>query len=306
MSFDTTTIENGISVPTIDKHYVAWGFFKDLKKIISSDNFFSVFIAGPSGNGKTVMVEQACANAGRKIIRTQISMETDEGDLIGGYRLQDGDTVFVDGPVVRAMREGAVLLLDEIDRATNKILCLQGIGEGKPFMIKKTGETIAPAPGFQIIATANTKGQGDSNGKFTGAFIIDEAFLERFIITVNQPFATKACEVKILMAHLKMFGLPRNEPLASLLVDWSIQIRQLYDENGINELVSTRRLCHIIQTYSVFSDIKKSVRLCLNRFEDDNAKAMFELFENMKPEDLGVDTQKTPQDLLDEALTEVL
>ena len=152
-------------VPSKDDNYVPFGNFTDVKKIIQSGIFYPTFITGLSGNGKTFSVEQACAALNRELIRVNITIETDEDDLIGGFRLVDGNTVWHNGPVVEALERGAVLLLDEVDLASNKILCLQSILEGKGVFLKKTGRYVNPAPGFTVVATANTKGKGSDDGR---------------------------------------------------------------------------------------------------------------------------------------------
>jgi MoxR-like ATPase len=264
-------------VPEVDKNFVKWGAYKDVLKIIKSGFFYPIFVTGLSGNGKTMMVEQAAANAKREFIRVQISPETDQDDLIGGFRLVNGDTVFEKGPVVKAMELGAILLIDEIDRGSNKIMALQGVLEGKPIVIKKTGELIEPKPGFNVIATANTKGQGSESGKFSAATIIDEAFLERFTITIEQPFAPVATEEKILMNHMKAFGKV-DEEFAKLLVSWADGIRKTFYDDGVDDVISTRRLGHIVQTYSIFGDRMKSIDLAISRFDEDTKNTFKELY----------------------------
>lgn len=269
--------ENGAYVPEKDQHFVRWGNYKDIEAIVKSRMFYPSYITGLSGNGKTMMVEQACAKLGREYVRVQITPETDEDDLIGGFRLVNGDTVFSKGPVIRAMEAGAVLLVDEIDRGSNKMMALQGILEGKPVVIKKTGEVIKPQPGFNIIATANTKGQGSEDGRFVAATIIDDAFLERFIITMEQPYPTLATERKIVNKHMEKFGV-NDSDFTETLVTWAETIRKTYEDEGIDETISTRRICHIVQTYSIFSDKSKAIRLCVNRFDEDTRDAFLDLY----------------------------
>jgi len=264
-------------VPQVDPNFVKWGAYKDILKIIKSKFFYPIFVTGLSGNGKTMMVEQAAANAKREFIRVQISPETDQDDLIGGFRLVNGDTVFEKGPVVKAMELGAILLIDEIDRGSNKIMALQGVLEGKPIVIKKTGELIEPKRGFNVIATANTKGQGSESGKFSAATIIDEAFLERFTITVEQPFAPVVTEEKILMNHMKAFGKVDVE-FAKLLVSWADGIRKTFYDDGVDDVISTRRLGHIVQTYAIFEDRMKSINLAISRFDEDTKNTFMELY----------------------------
>jgi len=278
-----------IAPPLKDPTFVPFGYFKDVVSILKSELFFPVYISGLSGNGKTFMVEQACAKTKRCVVRVQINPETDEDDLIGGFRLIDGQTVFEKGPVIRAMESGNILLLDEIDRATNKIMCLQGVLEGKPVLIKKTGEVIHPAPGFNVIATANTKGQGSSDGRFTAASIIDDAFLERFNVAMDQEFPPAATEKKIVVRHMEKFDCA-DEEFASNLVSWADIIRKTFYDDAVDEVISTRRLCHIIQTFSIFKDKLKSINLCIARFDDDTKEAFLDLYTKV---DSGVDLNES-------------
>jgi MoxR-like ATPase len=273
----SSTMNEDVFVPKKDQYFIRWGNFKDIETIIKSGEFYPTFITGLSGNGKTVMVEQACARANRQYIRVQITPETDEDDLIGGFRLVDGETVFQKGPVVKAMESGAILLIDEIDRGSNKIMCLQGVLEGKPIMIKKTGEMVAPAKGFNVVSTANTKGQGSEDGRFVSASIIDEAFLERFIITVEQPYPGIGTERRIIKKHMEKYDC-MDEKFAELLVSWSDTIRKTFEDGGVDEQISTRRLCHIVQTFSIFGDRRKAVELCVNRFDEDTKDAFIDLY----------------------------
>ena len=265
------------SFAKMDPTFVPWGAFNDVVKIIKSEMFYPVYISGLSGNGKTFMVEQAAAKLNREFIRVQINPETDEDDLLGGFRLINGETVFSKGPVLKAMENGAILLLDEIDRATNKIMCLQGILEGKPVLVKKTGETITPASGFNVIATANTKGKGSEDGRFTAASIIDDAFLERFTVAVDQQFPSQSVEKKIITKHMQKFDLV-DESFAENLVAWADIIRKTFYDDGVDEVISTRRLCHIVQTFSIFQDKMKSIDLCIARFDDDTKLAFLDLY----------------------------
>lgn len=273
----------------VDPSYVAWGAHGDIVKIIKSNMFYPTYISGLSGNGKTFMIEQACAKLKKEFIRVQINPETDEDDLIGGFRLIDGETVFAKGPVLKAMENGAILLLDEIDRATNKIMCLQGILEGKPVLVKKTGEIVKPKSGFNVIATANTKGKGSEDGRFTAATIIDDAFLERFTISVDQQFPSASVEKKIVNNHFAKFGMEIDADISDFtdnLVNWADIIRKTFYDDGVDEVISTRRLCHIVQTYSIFGSRMKAIDLCIARFDDDTKEAFLDLYSKV---DAGVD-----------------
>ena len=269
-----------------DPTFIAWGAFHDIVKIIKSNMFYPTYISGLSGNGKTFMVEQACAKVKKEFIRVQINPETDEDDLLGGFRLINGETVFAKGPVLKAMENGAILLLDEIDRATNKIMCLQGILEGKPVLVKKTGEIVKPAEGFNVIATANTKGKGSEDGRFTAASIIDEAFLERFTISVDQQFPGLSIEKKIVLKHMEKFGTV-DEDFADKLVTWADIIRKTFYDDGVDEVISTRRLCHIVQTFSIFNKRDKAIDLCISRFDDDTKSAFLDLYSKVDEDALG-------------------
>jgi len=269
-----------VFVPDFDETFVPWGNFTEIVKVIKSKMFYPTYVSGLSGNGKTFQIEQACAKLNREYVRVQISPETDEDDLIGGFRLIKGETVFMKGPVIKAMEAGAVLMIDEIDRGTNKIMCLQGVLEGKPVLIKKTGEVVTPKKGFNIIATANTKGKGSDDGRYSGAQIIDDAFLERFTITLEQTFPTIKVEEKIVMKHMKKFEI-MDEEFAKLLVGWADAIRKTFYDDGIDEVISTRRLCHIVQTFSIFKKRDKAIALCVNRFDEDTKSAFTDLYEKV-------------------------
>ena len=270
----------GNIVPAKDKVFVPWGHFKDIKSIVSSKQFYPIFITGLSGNGKTMNVSQACAQAKRECIRVNITIETDEDDLLGGYRLQDGQTVWQNGPVIEAMERGALLLLDEIDLASNKIMCLQPILEGNGVFLKKINKFVKPADGFNVIATANTKGQGSDDGKFIGTNILNEAFLERFPITVEQAYPTNKIETKILNNVMTQKGLTKkdDEKFADNLVTWADIIRKTFYEGGIDEIISTRRLVHIVEAFSIFKNKMKAIELCTNRFELDTKTSFLDLY----------------------------
>ena len=262
-------------IPTLDSTFVKFGNFSDVKKIVQSGIFYPTFITGLSGNGKTFSVEQACAQAKRELIRVNISIETDEDDLIGGFRLVDGNTVWHNGPVVEALERGAVLLLDEIDLASNKILCLQSILEGKGVFLKKIGKYVKPAAGFTVVATANTKGKGSEDGRFVGTNVLNEAFLERFPITFEQEYPTPQTEAKILSFHCEDKDYVKN------LCDWADIIRRTFKDGGIDEVVSTRRLVHIAKAYAIFNDKAKAISTCINRFDDETKQAFQELYDKV-------------------------
>jgi len=286
-----TEVEN--LVPFKDDNYVPFGFYKDLDSIIKSKVFYPVFITGLTGNGKTTMVEQVCSKLKRECVRVNVSIETDEDDLVGGSTLIDGNVTFREGPVILAMRRGAVLLIDEIDRGSNKLMCIQGILEGKPYFNKKNGDVIHPAPGFTVIATANTKGQGSDSGKYIAAQILDEAFLERFPITVEQEYPTSTIERKIIINNMNELACV-DEDFADKLVMWAEVIRKTYLEAAIDELISTRRLVHIVKAFSMFKDRQKAIELCINRFDSDTKNAFLDLYKKMEtPKEEPVQTPVT-------------
>ena len=262
-------------VPQKDSGFVPFGNFTDLKKILGSGIFYPVFITGMSGNGKTFSVEQACAALNKELIRVNITIETDEDDLIGGFRLVDGNTVWHNGPVIEALERGAVLLLDEVDLASNKILCLQSILEGKGVFLKKTGKYVVPAPGFTVVATANTKGKGSDDGRFIGTNVLNEAFLERFALTFEQEYPTPSVEAKILG---KMCD---DDEFVTRLVDWADIIRKTFNDGGIDEIISTRRLVHIINAYKIFGKRMKAIQSCVNRFDDETKESFLSLYEKI-------------------------
>lgn len=280
-------IDEGPSVPNVDPLYVPFGFFDKMLKVVTSNQFYPVFVAGLSGNGKTMMVEQVCAKLKREFMRVNITPETDEDDLIGGFRLIDGETRWYDGPVLQAMKSGAILCLDEIDRGSNKLMCLQGILEGKPIFVKKTGETVRPAPGFNVIATANTKGKGDETGRFMAATILDDAFLERFPITVEQEYPSTSVESKILTRVFDSLGLQDKE-FSEILVKWADIIRKTFQEGAIDELISTRRLVSIAKAYQIFGDRTEAITYCINRFDAETKTAFMDLYTKLVPEPVNV------------------
>lgn len=275
-------------VPAKKPEFVPFGDYEMVEQIVASRAFFPVFIAGPSGNGKTFGVEQACARMGREYVPCSITIETDEDDLLGGFRLKDGNTVFEFGPVVVAMLRGAVLLLDEIDKAGAKIMCLQSIIDGKPVVIKKLGVTIYPAKGFTVFATANTKGRGDESGKFVTSVLLDEAFLERFPITVEQEYPSVAVEKKILAKTFEAKGYqltPHAITFFDTLARWADAIRVTYTEGGIEDLVSTRRLCHMVGAYAIFNgDDARAIAYCVNRFDPKVKSAFRDLYNKLAPD----------------------
>ena len=262
-------------VPDKDDVFVPFGSFTDIKNIIKSKLFYPAFITGLSGNGKTFGVEQACATLKRELIRVNITIETDEDDLIGGFRLVDGSTVWHNGPVIEALERGAILLLDEIDLASNKILCLQSILEGRGVFLKKIGKWVKPAAGFNVIATANTKGKGSDDGRFIGTNVLNEAFLERFPVTFEQDYPSPAIETKILdrISSQKEFN--------KRLVDWADIIRKTFYDGGIEEIISTRRLVHIVRAYAIFKNKAKAIQVCVNRFDDETKQSFLELYDKV-------------------------
>ena len=262
-------------IPQKDDSFVKFGNFTDIKKIIQSRLFYPTFITGLSGNGKTFSVEQACAQLDRELIRVNITIETDEDDLIGGFRLVNGETVWHSGPVIDALQRGAILLLDEIDLASNKILCLQSILEGNGMFLKKIGKYVKPAKGFNVIATANTKGKGSDDGRFIGTNVLNEAFLERFPVTFEQYYPTPAQEKNILMK------LSDDSDFCGRLVDWADIIRKTFYDGGIDEIISTRRLVHIIRAYSIFGNKAKAIDVCTARFDDETKQAFLELYDKV-------------------------
>ncbi len=279
-------------VPNKDGNYVPFGNFADVKKIIKSKIFYPTFITGLSGNGKTFSVEQACADLNRELIRVNITIETDEDDLIGGFRLVDGNTVWHNGPVVEALQRGAILLLDEVDLASNKILCLQSILEGKGIFLKKTGTYVEPAAGFNIIATANTKGKGSDDGRFIGTNVLNEAFLERFALTFEQEYPSPVTETKILLRIAASLG-KNDKEFCENLANWADIIRRTFNDGGIDEVVSTRRLVHIMRAFAIWGNRMKAIKVCINRFDDETKQSFLELYDKI---DAGVDLNKEEDD----------
>jgi MoxR-like ATPase len=290
----------GNIVPKKDPIFVSFGNYPDIKSIVKSNRFYPVFITGLSGNGKTMGVTQACAEAKRELIRVNITIETDEDDLLGGYRLKDGQTVWQNGPVIEAMERGAILLLDEVDLASNKIMCLQPILEGSGVFVKKINKFVKPAQGFNVIATANTKGQGSDDGKFIGTNVLNEAFLERFPVTFEQKYPSVAIEKKILNNTLKASG-KSDVKFIDKLTTWADVIRKTYFDGGVDEIISTRRLVHITQAYAIFDNKMKAIQMCTNRFDDDTKNSFVELYTKV---DAGANAESIMEDQKKASLAE--
>ena len=282
----------GDIVPKKDPIFVSFGNYPDVKQIVKSNQFYPVFITGLSGNGKTMGVTQACAELKKELIRVNITIETDEDDLLGGYRLKDGQTVWQNGPVIEAMERGAVLLLDEVDLASNKIMCLQPILEGSGVFVKKINKFVKPKDGFNVIATANTKGQGSEDGKFIGTNVLNEAFLERFPITFEQSYPTMKIEKKILTNTLKAAG-KTDDKFIDKLTTWADVIRKTYFDGGVDEIISTRRLVHITQAFAIFDNKMKAIQMCTNRFDDDTKNSFVELYTKV---DAGANAESIMED----------
>ena len=288
----------GDIIPEKDPNFVTFGDYSSVKSIIASKKFYPIFITGLSGNGKTLGVTQACAEKKREMIRVNVTIETDEDDLLGGYRLRDGQTVWQNGPVIEAMERGAVLLLDEIDLASNKIMCLQPILEGNGVYVKKINKFVKPAKGFNCIATANTKGQGSDDGKFIGTNILNEAFLERFPVTFEQKYPTSNTEQKILNNTLALSG-KKDVQYVEKLSTWADVIRKTYFDGGVDEIISTRRLVHIVQAYAIFGNKMKAIELCTNRFDEDTKSSFVDLYSKV---DGGATAESIAEDQKAEAL----
>jgi AAA domain (dynein-related subfamily) len=284
-------------IPKKDDTFVSFGNFTDVKKVVQSGIFYPVFITGLSGNGKTFSIEQSCAQLKRELIRVNITIETDSDDLLGGFRLVNGETVWHNGPVVEAMERGAILLLDEIDLASNKIMCLQSVLEGKGVFLKKIGKHVVPKAGFNVVATANTKGKGSDDGRFIGTNVLNEAFLERFPITFEQDYPTLATETKILTKVAESLNIPmigEHTDFVKHLCTWSEIIRKTFNDGGIDEVISTRRLVHIIKAYSIFGKKDKAIKVCLNRFDDETKTTFIELYDKIDAEFQQNQTQDVP------------
>ncbi len=289
-------------VPSKVNGYVKFGHYNDIKTIAKSGQFYPIFITGLSGNGKTMMIEQVHAEIKKELFRVNITIETDEDDMIGHYALVDGRTVWQDGPVTMAMERGATLLLDEVDLASNKIMCLQPVLEGNPLLIKKEGRIVRPAPGFTVMATANTKGKGSEDGRFIGTNILNEAFLERFPVTVEQEYPSVSVEKKIVIKLMENLGCV-DEEYAGKLVDWADLIRKTFYDGGVDEVISTRRLDHIVKAFAIFGDKMKSIELCVSRFDEDTKASFLDLYTKI---DAGtLDVKDMTEEQLDEADVEI-
>ncbi len=278
-------------IPAAFEGFVPWGNFSTIEKVIKSGMFYPIFVTGLSGNGKTLMVEQVCSKLNKELIRVNITIETDEDDLLGGFRLVNGETKFVPGPVIEAMERGCTLLLDECDLGSNKLLALQPVLEGKGVFLKKINKWVTPKEGFNVMATANTKGKGSEDGRFIGTNILNEAFLERFAITIEQPYATVATETKIIKAAMKKYGAEDDE-FATNLVTWADVIRKTFFDGGVDEVISTRRLDHIVKAFAIFGDKMKAIELCVARFDEDTKESFLDLYTKI---DAGINVGEEPE-----------
>ena len=298
MNLVATNMEKQNLIPSSFEGFVPWGNYGNLKKIIKSGMFYPVFVTGLSGNGKTLMIEQLHAELKKELIRINITIETDEDDLLGGFRLVSGETKFVPGPVIEAMERGCTLLLDECDLGSNKLLALQPVLEGKGVFLKKINKWITAKPGFNVMATANTKGKGSEDGRFIGTNILNEAFLERFAITIEQPYPAASTEKKIVLGSMKKYGSVDKE-FATNLVTWAEVIRKTFYDGGIDEVISTRRLDHIVKAFAIFSDKMQSIEMCVARFDDDTKESFMDLYTKI---DAGISIEEdaeTSNPLLD-------
>jgi hypothetical protein len=293
ISLIATNMERQNLVPSTFDGFVPWGHFKDIKQIVKSGLFYPIFVTGLSGNGKTLMIEQVHADMNKELIRVNITIETDEDDLLGGFRLVNGETKFVPGPVIEAMERGCTLLLDECDLGSNKLMCLQPVLEGKGVYLKKVNKWITPKDGFNVMATANTKGKGSEDGRFIGTNILNEAFLERFAVTIEQPYAAASVEKKIVLGSMKKYGTV-DEDFATNLVTWSEVIRKTFYDGGVDELISTRRLDHIVKAFAIFKDKMKSIEMCVARFDDDTKESFMDLYTKI---DAGVNPLEEVTDI---------
>jgi MoxR-like ATPase len=282
----SSNMEKQNLVPVPFEGFVPWGNFSLIEKVVKSGMFYPIFVTGLSGNGKTLMIEQVCAKLNKELIRVNITIETDEDDLLGGFRLVNGETKFMPGPVIEAMERGCTLLLDECDLGSNKLLCLQPVLEGQGIYLKKINKWIAPKAGFNVMATANTKGKGSEDGRFIGTNILNEAFLERFAITMEQPYAAAATEKKIIIGAMKKYGAI-DEGFAKNLITWAEVIRKTFYDGGVDEVISTRRLDHIVKAFAIFGDKMQAIELCVARFDEDTKVSFLDLYTKI---DAGVIT----------------
>ena len=288
-----TNMEKQNLVPANFEGFVPWGNFSLIEKVVKSSLFYPIFVTGLSGNGKTLMIEQVCAKLNKELIRVNITIETDEDDLLGGFRLMNGETKFVPGPVIEAMERGCTLLLDECDLGSNKLLCLQPVLEGKGVYLKKINKWITPKEGFNVMATANTKGKGSEDGRFIGTNILNEAFLERFAVTMEQPYASVAVEQKIVKGAMKKCGAVDDE-FAKNLVTWADVIRKTFYDGGVDEVISTRRLDHIVKAYAIFGDKMQAIELCVARFDEDTKVSFLDLYTKI---DAGIEVGQETEEL---------
>ena len=293
-----TNMEKQNLVPGEFEGFVPWGNFSLIEKVVKSSLFYPIFVTGLSGNGKTLMIEQVCAKLNKELIRVNITIETDEDDLLGGFRLMNGETKFVPGPVIEAMERGCTLLLDECDLGSNKLLCLQPVLEGKGVYLKKINKWITPKEGFNVMATANTKGKGSEDGRFIGTNILNEAFLERFAVTMEQPYASVAVEQKIVKGAMKKCGAVDDE-FAKNLVTWADVIRKTFYDGGVDEVISTRRLDHIVKAYAIFGDKMQAIELCVARFDEDTKVSFLDLYTKI---DAGIEVGQETEELESEEL----
>ena len=294
-----TNMDKQNLIPAKFEGFVPWGNHNNLKKIVKSGLFYPVFVTGLSGNGKTLMIEQIHAELGKELIRVNITIETDEDDLLGGFRLVNGETKFVPGPVIEAMERGCTLLLDECDLGSNKLLALQPVLEGKGVFLKKVNKWVTPKEGFNVMATANTKGKGSEDGRFIGTNVLNEAFLERFAITIEQPYATTSTEKKIVLGSMKKYGAT-DETFAENLVTWAEVIRKTFYDGGVDEVISTRRLDHIVKAFAIFGDKMQSIELCVARFDEDTKASFLDLYTKIDAGILEVDSSETTEEAVAE------
>ena len=298
-----TNMEKQNLVPALFEGFVAWGNFSKIEKVVKSGLFFPIFVTGLSGNGKTLMIEQVHAKLKKELIRVNITIETDEDDLLGGFRLVNGETKFVPGPVIEAMERGCTLLLDECDLGSNKLLALQPVLEGHGVYLKKVNRWVKPAQGFNVMATANTKGKGSEDGRFIGTNILNEAFLERFAITMEQPYATAATEKKIVVNSMKKYGKV-DEDFATNLITWAEVIRKTFYDGGVDEIIATRRLVHIVHAFKIFKDRMKAIAMCVARFDDQTKEVFMDLYSKLD-EKVSVETESEGSESAEETKDDI-